>query len=509
MLPHVSGERLDLVTEILEAQARHGLFRSGTTTVVAVSGGPDSVALLHGLSEVADRWLLTLTVAHLDHSLRPDSVDDAAFVARSAADLGLHAELAASDVAHIASRRGWSVEEAGRKVRYGFLATVARRVRAECVVTAHHAGDQAETVLAHIVAGTGMAGLGGMRHRSAYPLTPAEVAEMAELADFAHPGDQGSVDLPALVRPLLSLPRDRVREFLAERNLEWREDKSNEDLAHTRNRIRHVVVPALEAINPKVLDAIVRVADTARAEDDLVSGLAADVWVRLARRDAALIRIDFSALRAEELALRRRIVRRAALEAGALGRALGPVETDQVLELADGAAVTLPGGVRARHKDGELTFQVERVTPPPPSLPPIKLAVPGRTVTPGGWAIIATPRVRRPDDPPRTDPWHAVIDADRSGELQVRGRHVGDRMVPLGMEGRSKSLQDLFVDEGVPADWRASWPVVVASFGIAWVPGLRLDERATLRPATSRVIEMRVAPPWGEGLRLPWISPPT
>jgi tRNA(Ile)-lysidine synthase len=98
-----------------------------------------------------------------------------------------------------------------------------------------------------------------------------------------------------------------------------------------------------------------------------------------------------------------------------------------------------------------------------------------------------------------------VIDADRIGALEVRGRHTGDRMTPLGMEGHSKSLQDLFVDEGVPAEWRSTWPVVAASFGIAWVPGIRLDERAMLRAATSRVIDMRVHPPWN-GPSPPWSS---
>jgi tRNA(Ile)-lysidine synthase len=220
--------------------------------LLAVSGGPDSMAMLHGAARLVEtdarRW--RLAVAHLDHALRPDSAEDAAFVTDAAASLGLPAEVRRTDVAALARAEGRSIEEAAREARYRFLEDVAPE-RA-LVATAHTTDDAAETVLLNLVRGSGLAGARGI------------------------PARRGRI-----VRPLLGVRRATLRSLLDEAGIAYRLDPTNTDPAHSRNRLRAELLPLLESLRPGAVDSIGRFARLAAEDDDFLDELAA---AELARR---------------------------------------------------------------------------------------------------------------------------------------------------------------------------------------------------------------------------------
>jgi tRNA(Ile)-lysidine synthase len=220
------------------AQARHTLFIPGQPVVVAVSGGADSVCLLYALHQHASCWQLALHVAHLDHALRPESSDDAAFVAAFAQQLQLpFYSMRLSPGSLDDDPRG--LEAAARSARYAFLRHVALQIDTPVTIaTAHHQDDQAETLLLHLVQGSGLNGLAAM-------------AWVAHLPDEEQPPIR-------LVRPLLGVSRASIHDYLRSKGLQWREDASNQETTHLRNRLRHEVLPVLADINPNIHATLAR-----------------------------------------------------------------------------------------------------------------------------------------------------------------------------------------------------------------------------------------------------------
>ncbi len=301
---------------MLAAQTRYTLFAPGTTVVVAVSGGADSVALLHALQQFSPLWQLSLHIAHLDHALRPDSADDADFVARLAEQRQLPFHMARlAQAALLDDPRG--VEAAARAARYAFLRHVAWQVgKPACVVTAHHQDDQAETLLLHLIHGAGLQGLAGM-------------AWIGSLPD-----DPNAPSVP-LLRPLLGVNRATLRAYLAAYDLTWREDATNATPDFVRNRLRHTIMPALTGLNPNLTATLARSADLIAAEADYA-----------AQRDAAALTaatldvqaerwvLNLERLLANHLAVQRGLVRMALLRLGVDLRVVGLTQIDEILARA-------------------------------------------------------------------------------------------------------------------------------------------------------------------------------
>jgi tRNA(Ile)-lysidine synthetase-like protein len=303
----------DPAAAVLAAQRSQGLFRAGETVLVALSGGPDSVALLALLVSLAPQLGLLLEVAHVDHRLRPDSSGDAEFAARLAAVRGLPFHLEAT----VPAKGQSGPEAAAREARYAALAAIARRAGLATVAVGHTADDQAETVLMNLLRGSGAAGLAGMRPVAAWP------------------GPAGGPDPDLrLVRPLLALRREDLRAYLEAEGLDWREDASNSDRRFLRNRVRHDLLPALEALNPRVVAALGRYAAGA-AEDEEVLGLLVEAaWtavVREAPRGLTLLRGPFAE---QPPAVQRRLLRRAADCLAGRRRELGWEAVERLRRLA-------------------------------------------------------------------------------------------------------------------------------------------------------------------------------
>ena len=475
----------DQVRAFLEqwAETEPPLLTPQDRLVLGVSGGADSLALLHLLAVAGLHPRGNLVVGHLDHALRPASAAEAQFVARRCEAWGVACHVARVDVAALARGEGLSLEEAGRVARYRFLARLARRVGAPAVAVAHHADDQVETVLMHFLRGSGLAGLRGM----------APAAPLAEAPELT------------LLRPLLSSGRAEIEAYCARHELEPLTDFSNEDTTFFRNRIRHELVPLLQQYNPQIRERLQQLAAIASADYELLQGERAKAWAEITLESGPeQLRVDLASWQALPLSLRRLTLRHAVRQLCPSVRDVGFRAVELARDVAEkgevGAQATLPGGLvlTVGYEAWRLATEEAAPAPAPPQLPPgaeepLRLPVPGRVALTNGWSLEAS-RVEALDLArvmANPDPWLAFVDAAQAGELVVRARRRGERFQPLGMEGQSTKVADVMINEKIPARARSRWPIIGNGSHLVWLAGVRLDERVRITAATKSVFELR------------------
>ncbi len=489
-----------LLPQVRRFARRYGLFDFGDTVVVGVSGGPDSLCLLHVLHRLAPELGLRLHVAHLNHGLRGADADaDAECVAQFAASLVLPFTAGRADVAAMASAPGLSVEEAARQARYRFLAEVAAATGAHVIAVGHNADDQAETVLMHFLRGSGVAGLRGMLPRTRladYRLRGGDEAsgEPGAREKIGTPPPRGAVAQPGLrlVRPLLTIPRAAIEAYCAEQRLHPRFDRSNEDVTFFRNRLRHELLPILEGYNPQVRKVLAHTAEVMAGDYEL---LRADLDEVRAQGETLF---DLAAWRTLPIGLQRATIREAIHRLRADLRNINWEHVERAVWLAregeTGQAATLASGLELQVGYQTLRI-VEEGAPWTCDLPqitdPLRLGAQQITELPGGWRVIVQ-QLRRDDLPADLaadpDPWVAYLDAAAVGpDLTLRPRQEGDRFEPYGLSGHSVKVNEFMINAKVPKDLRGGWPLLVGACGIAWVCGLRVDQRAAVRPDTGTV----------------------
>lgn len=433
--------------------------------LVAVSGGADSLALLHVLRGAG----YPLLVAHYNHRLRPEADSDAAFVGELALQLGLPFVTDSGDVAAYAAMESLSTEEAAREMRYRFLFRAARSAGAQAVATGHTADDQAETLLMHFLRGSGLAGLKGMLPRTILPAFDAEIP---------------------LVRPLLTWTRQETEAYCREHSLRYLTDASNADTTYFRNRLRHELLPQLEAYNPQIRRSLARSAQALQGDYELLNQLVDSAWDRsVIASGGRYVSFDLSQLREMPPALRRNLFRRAAF---ALKPGLRDVDFSALDRAAKLSAVELAGGLKTVIEAGFL-----HLTDDESSLPAEQPQLDGTVVvqygqnTFGDW-ILACEQVAQVASP-LTDRFSALLDADlAAGKLTLRSFRPGDRFEPLGMPGQTVKLSDLFVNLKIPKRLRERWPVLCVNDEIAWIPGLRMSERFKVTAQTKRAIKLEL-----------------
>ncbi len=456
---------------VLRYVRRHHVLNPGDHTLVAVSGGQDSTALLLILARLAEKLDIELVVAHFDHMLRSqeETHGDEAAVRDLVDGLGLPYVTGAADVRARARGKGESIEEAARHLRFQFLARQARHLKAGVVVLGHTLDDRAETVLMHLLRGTGLDGIVGLRPRSSWPFGRG----------------------PALARPLLSITHADTLRYCREARVSPRQDPTNLVLDATRNRVRHDLLPALRRFNPRLDDALCRLGEAAAGAVDYLDAAADSEWRALALLGDEGVTFPRRAFGSLAPALRARLLRRALRHLAGPGAELEAAHIAAVEEaLAKGR-----GSVSLRHSlTVSLGMRTVRIAAadrrPARPIAETILAVPGRTDLPG-WIARAEIVMPPPLEPrPRTR-FEAWLDGDALGSaVVVRSRRRGDRLRPLGLGGEKK-VQDLLVDAKVPREERDAVPVVCAPWGIAWVVGLRLDERAALRRGSRKALRLR------------------
>ncbi len=493
-----------LVARVRRTIERHRLVIPGETVVVGVSGGPDSLCLLHVLRRLVAEFSLSLHVAHLNHQMRGVEADaDAAFVAELATDWGLPATIESADVPALARLYKLAPEEAARRARYDFLAQVAGQVGARAIAVGHNADDQTETVLMHWLRGSGLAGLRGM-----LPATPlGDLRLPAPRPAGASQGGLAGRQSLTLIRPLLDIPRADIEAYCTRYNLQPRFDRSNLDTTYFRNRLRHELIPYLETYNVNIREVLRRSASVMAADYELLRQRLEVTWGQVVRAESDQeVTFDLAAWRALPLALKRSTLREAIHHLRRALRNIDFVHVENAVEILTdgetGAQATLPQGLMLTIGYDSFTVadQDYRALPDLPLLLSgghLPVAIPGRTQLPGTdwllWVEIL-PRSAVSDQAlVAAQGWEVYLDSAAVGSASVlRPRHPGDRFCPLGMGGRSKRVNEFMINEKIPASWREHIPLLVnGEERIVWVCGWRPDERACVTDSTQQVVWLR------------------
>jgi tRNA(Ile)-lysidine synthase len=470
------GTKGPLEQRVLDFIREHHLVPGESCLLVAVSGGPDSVCLLHTLLRLKDKLGIRLHVAHLNHQLRgTESEADARYVGELARRLGTPATIAKGEVGSYQAEKHISLEEAAREVRYTFLAETARSVGSDRVAVGHTRDDNIETILMHLVRGAGTTGLQGLK----------------PYLQWRPAGDDFAV-----IRPLLTVSHRETASYCREHNLKPRIDASNFSLPPLRNRIRHQLLPLLKDYNPGIEQAILRTARIAAGEVAFLEEEGKRLWGGIARSQENTITLDKEGFLKLPPALKRHLLRMA------FERLLGnlkDIETRHIEEIME--ALTKPAGKRLSLPGG-LVFSIEYhrylLGKDPSALSPLPtmdgewpLNLPGETTLPG-WRINAEVIDRQQLATEKGDnPFSACLDRDRAGDrLFVRSRKRGDRFQPLGMS-QPKKLGEFMIDARIPAAWRGRVPLVCSHEQILWVVGWRIDDRVKVTESTRRVLWLK------------------
>ena len=451
----------------------------GARLAVAVSGGPDSLALLHALNALKRDLRLDLSAAHLNHGLRPESArEDAAFVRAFAESIGVPVHAGAADADAFRRERRLSLEDAARQLRYEFLAQVAAETSADAIALGHTADDQAETVLMRILRGTGLDGLGAMSPLSAATWAGRRVN---------------------LFRPLLGVRKAETVAYCADNRLSPRVDATNFSPLMTRNRARMELLPAMETYNPAAKAALNRLAKSARLDMSFIRRhveLAAEGAMRREADGAALDRAAFADLHP---AIQRHLLRFAAESAAGDRADLSEAHIEAMLAVMRGPAgrgIDLPRGVRFEtdYRRARM-YRADARRPdafPEPPAAPVPMAARGETVA-GGWRIRAEPADCREAlsdrHPPTGAPGAALSETFAAAALadnpRLRTRATADRFQPLGMSAEKK-LSDFMIDAHIPRNLRDKIPLLESGGRIAWVVGWRIAEWAKAAPDAGR-----------------------
>lgn len=485
-----------MLEKVIACIDRYRLLPGVGKVVVGVSGGADSLCLIHLLRQICGPGKrypgVELQAAHLSHMLRgAEGEHDAQVVAHTMETWGVPFTLGRIDVPALARREKRSLEDAARVARYRFLREVAG---GQPIAVAHHADDQVETLLLHWLRGSGLAGLVGM------------------------PSRQGDI-----IRPLLGISRAEILAYCREHALNPLEDPSNRDPRFLRNRVRHELLPLLQDLNPAIRRTLLRNAEVARIDLDWLETQVDTCWrSTVVSEQEHMIILDAPALRALPLSLQHHLLRRVTAR---LCEGQSPLEPRHFLLLerllteqigGEERRLHLPCRLRAVIQARSLRFERRSIPTEFAAIPPaaagMRLPIPGETALPGtSWIVAAEPLpeelAQSVKEALRRENWPEVwrllgspdrrtvyIDGEAIGEhVLVRTWRPGDRMQPLGMS-QEKKLQDIFVDKHIPRSERLTIPLFFSETHCLWAAGACLDHRARLSGQTQRILRLSIRP---------------
>jgi len=472
---------LEFEKKVADFAKSNGLFGSAAKVLLAVSGGADSTALLYAMRSLKAEGVLSceLVCGHINHQLRGSEADaDEDFVTAQARDLNLPITTCKVDVPGFARRSKLSIETAARKLRIESLLDIAKANNCKCIVTAHQKDDNAETVLQRLARGTGFRGLAG--------IWPKRVFE------------RGIV----FVRPLLCVRRAEIVEYLKQRNLKWRTDKTNENYTYRRNYIRHRLIPVLQQqCSNSVVEQLSELAQSACKFYTLVCSRAEEVWPATADCTGDKVILDLKRFLPEPPAVKVELVRRSLAVVGSREGDLTHRHFESILQLAEqnvgGKKIELPDGFVVDYEYGNLIFGRAEKRPKEKLSESVKLEVPGQTQF-GNYLIEASilnagrsmldARGRRKSRIEFIE-W---FDYDKiSLPLIVRFRQAGDRFIPLGLT-EEKKVGKFLTGARVPQQIRKKILIIADSEKIIWVWPVRIGEQAKVRTETRKILRLQL-----------------
>ncbi len=453
-----------LIKKVLSTISSHSMVNKGDRVLVAISGGVDSVVLLDVLCKLVPQYQLELVLAHLDHKIRGEaSRGDALFVARLASKRGLKLVSKAIDVSAVARKEKLGLEEAARMVRLNFLREVASDANVAKIAIGHTANDLAETILFNLIRGAGMTGIAGIK----------------------------PVSLP-FIRPLIDVTRPEIVSYANKNDLPWRYDHSNADTRFTRNRIRHEIIPIMETLNPRFVQAVSRMAEIVRDQDQSLCDVLDPLWESAIRAESNhSISLNRDYLKKCPSGITRALIRKALTKVRGNLQGISKTNIDDLCVLVKSSRAH--GEVHLPHIQARI--QENDVTLARPGLRNVRIKqveVPlGITALPS-FGITLNLKIA---------PWNGdlrtlkeqnenmeIIDEDKvSFPLHLRTRKPGDRFWPLGFS-QTKKLKDFFIDAHVPFYIRDRVPLLCDREGIILVLGERISDTVRVNSKTKRVI---------------------
>ncbi|MDD5107242.1 MAG: tRNA lysidine(34) synthetase TilS [Desulfuromonadaceae bacterium] len=446
-----------LAARVAKTALTHHLFSPGDTLIVAYSGGGDSTALLDLLSRLPD-FNLSLVVAHLNHRLRGAESDaDEEFCRAVAVQQALPFECRSVDVKLLAAENGLNLEDAGRRARIEFFDDICKKYRASSVVLAHHADDQAETVLMRLLRGSGMSGLSGIAYRNTR----------------------------GYVRPLLDITRAEIEHYLRKRDLSWREDASNSDTTYLRNRIRYQLLPQLEEYNPSIRSCLVSTASRIRDAESLLEELTERTFTEICCTEGNQVVSSVARLRTLSVPLQKRVLRHAILRLTGSLTGIGQRHIDAMVagitSERPGSQLILPNDVRMVREYDRLILTQDQEKDCTADFE-LLISSPGCYTLPTGGRLTIS----------QTDAAPCNHDSDTMCcnlattpfPWLIRSFRPGDRMVPFGMNGRKK-VKDIFIDRKIPRAERARIPLLFCGEDLIWVAGVCGAEQSRLSANTT------------------------
>lgn len=467
---------MELIRRVEDKINKERWFDPGERIVVAVSGGPDSVALLHLLFLLSKRHGWKLLVGHVNHQFREESEEEAEFVQEWAASLGLPCKVGVINVPRYIEETGDNPQNAAREQRYRFLTSIAREFGAHKLALGHHADDQAETVLMRLIRGTGPSGLAGI---------PAA----------------NTMDGVQRIRPLLEVYKAELVNYCTEHQLTYYVDRSNEERKYARNRVRLDVIPELTKYNPQFVESLNRLSLMIREEDDYMDRETAAAYKRIVRSTPENGEISFSRKEFISLhvALQRRLIK---LILNYLNFCADSVEFTGVELLREAilqersSTLTLEAGDRIRFfKEYDRIGFVRNYSPSRPFHYPVELNRSSLYLPESGMSMeyFITRSCEDCHGFGQRTRDCAMFDLDLLElPLTVRSRLAGDRMQVLGLNG-SKKVKDIFIDAKISPRERDRVPLVVDGAGrIIWIPGIKRSEHAVVTNRTARYLYMKV-----------------
>lgn len=457
-----------MIDSTLKTIKENHMFDEGDKVIVAVSGGPDSMALLHVLYKLKEKLGISLYVAHVNHGLRGmESDEDEAYVARFCESLNIEFKSKKVDINEISKLRNLSSESAGREVRYEFFEELMKNFSAQKVAIAHNANDQAETILMRIMRGTGMDGLIGIR----------------------------PVRDNIFVRPLINTTREEIEEYCFKNNLNPRIDKTNLEAIYARNKVRLQLIPYIqENFNKDIIQVLNRLSYTIKVDNEYMEALSKEKFKKYCDISREKVIISKEAFLEHE-AMITRILRLA------INNLLGNLYNFEKIHIYDiiriqgystGKEINLPNGVFVTNNYGDIIIYRSRKQN-------IKLKNEEYILRDGINVMedinikISTKIISVEEKIDfRHNKWIKYFDCDKiKGGMALRFRKDGDRFTPLGMNG-SKKLKDLFIDLKIPKEQRNEIPLICFGGDIAWIIGYRVSEIFKVDENTKNILEVKI-----------------
>jgi len=451
-----------LTDRITSSIDKYSLLGFNDRVLIALSGGPDSVALFHLLGLLADKYNISLAAAHVNHCLREDADQDQKFCRQLCRAYGYKFHSRKANIKAYAKKHKMGLEEAGRLIRYDFFQSLSEKHGYLKIATGHTADDSAETFLLNLVRGADLGGLGGI------------------------PSKRDNI-----IRPLIEISKADILAFLKENRLTFMVDKSNLSDIYKRNLIRNKVVPALKRINAGALDHISRAGQNLRTSYEYLEAETGKLYDEcLVKESNTQIILDLGKLPAYHKSLKSWILLRAYFRLTGDLRRPGSDKIEQAINLLrSGSQISLDSSIIVSNHAGKLIL-----CRPLRPIKRIRLKNKGKIEINGSCLKLQIETLGDFDLEmilSNDDENTAYLDKGKTGELSVRGFKDGDRFRPLGMKGLKK-LSDYLNDKGVPLILKKSIPIVISGKEIAWIAGYGISEIFKVTDKTKRVLKLQL-----------------